>query len=1024
MIDQSISVVFPAYNEETNILGTLKSSASFLKKNFNDWEIVVVNDGSRDNTKKVIDQFKINEKRIRLINHPTNFGYGAAVWDGIKVAKKDLVFFADSDGQFDIKELKKFVEEIGESDAVLGYRKKRNDRFMRKLNALGWKIICFAMLGIRVRDIDCAFKLFKRKKVQNLEIRSKGATFSAELLYKFKKQGGSIKQLPVSHFERKSGRATGAKFSVILKAFDEIWKIYSADQDLVKKRTALGNWLSVIILFVSRLAFLSGSADFFDSSQYMWRSKIPQLLKVMATGHAPFHPLYNLFNAIFYKIGFHNSAIATSLPSAIFGSLSIVFLFLVLRKLFGSKIAYLASFIYAISPFIWVSQITSMVDATEHCFYFLALLLFLKSFDFNSSKKYLFATGAGIAFGLAIFTHTQVGMWVLPIILIPIIVSKVDKAFVWKYLKQIILFGLFGSLSIVAYLGLFHLAPTYQPDISKVQSNLEYLKYLLVGNISDKNPISWLKLFNYLRDMTSVLVLLVAFFGAIEMAFKKTRKFLLLLVWALPIPFASSYIYENLYGRAMLIGLVPIFVMASYFILNRKGWVRNLILLLVIGQLLIISLPVVLRYSKYPSRNEDLVAQEKEVEPGGTFVATNVNKTWASYDGTFVPFGDVGYGAGYAKEQILSSLNSGHPAYVSSVAIDYPDRRFDGMNYDLRSAFVTKAADTTILNDLFNQFSLDLVPLKSARSDLRVYQVENKDTLDLSSIEKSLDSLPNIVFGQFKTEEPVKNLSVDAYTKPLCRLGQNDISAFDLIFCAKRYITHEQNLDGWTFTDKRGYFALPVSDDPTKLEFGVSPTATNTGVSVSGFMKRQQTEMNGNLVGTFNNIDDLRFAINKLNGSYYVRAQNNNEKGYKLFTINLNLESTTKLEAEDLSGQIGQVEKDSQASGGLVRSSEGATSDGYLISGPYLNLKKGKYTLNAYLKSEGSGDQTITFDSTADYGRISLGKIQVNANDLRSGYKKISLEISPEKDVASTEFRVFVPKGANIQLDYIELTSH
>jgi glycosyltransferase involved in cell wall biosynthesis len=225
MINKSISVVFPAYNEQDNILKTLKLSTKFLAINFKEWEIVVVNDGSKDNTKQVVEEFKKSEKRVRVVNHPTNYGYGAAVWDGIKAAKKDIVFVADSDGQFDIRELTGFVKEIGDYDAVLGFRKRRSEGLVRKANMIGWKIAVFLTLGLRVKDIDCAFKLFKRSVVQKIEIRSLGATFSAELLYKMKKGNCRMKELPVTHLPRTKGRATGANLKVILRAIKELVKL-------------------------------------------------------------------------------------------------------------------------------------------------------------------------------------------------------------------------------------------------------------------------------------------------------------------------------------------------------------------------------------------------------------------------------------------------------------------------------------------------------------------------------------------------------------------------------------------------------------------------------------------------------------------------------------------------------------------------------------------------------------------------------------------------------------------------------
>ncbi|GCE27356.1 hypothetical protein KDA_28400 [Dictyobacter alpinus] len=220
---QSLAVVLPAYNEEAVIEKTVSLATLALQKWTNDFEIVVVNDGSQDRTRQIVEQLIISEPRIRLINHPVNKGYGAALATGFHAVSKDLVFFMDSDGQFDIDDLERFFPLIENYDAVLGYRNPRHDPWIRKLNAWGWKQLVRLAFGIQVRDIDCAFKLYRADFFQSLNLETRGAMINTEILYKLKRDGRTYTEVGVKHLPREEGQATGAKPQVIIRAFKELF---------------------------------------------------------------------------------------------------------------------------------------------------------------------------------------------------------------------------------------------------------------------------------------------------------------------------------------------------------------------------------------------------------------------------------------------------------------------------------------------------------------------------------------------------------------------------------------------------------------------------------------------------------------------------------------------------------------------------------------------------------------------------------------------------------------------------------
>ena len=219
----SLSVIMPAHNEETAIAGTVHGVVNTLKAWVPDFEVIVVNDGSKDRTRSIVEEIAASDQHVRLINHPVNQGYGAALVSGFEAITKDLVFFMDSDGQFDIADLERFFAFIYEYDAVLGYRIDRQDTWVRKLNAWGWKMLVRLVFGLRVRDIDCAFKLYPGKFFHKHRLETRGAMINAEILYKFTRAGYTYTQLGVRHLPRRGGRATGAKPAVIARAFREMF---------------------------------------------------------------------------------------------------------------------------------------------------------------------------------------------------------------------------------------------------------------------------------------------------------------------------------------------------------------------------------------------------------------------------------------------------------------------------------------------------------------------------------------------------------------------------------------------------------------------------------------------------------------------------------------------------------------------------------------------------------------------------------------------------------------------------------
>lgn len=221
----SLSVFFPCYNEEYNIKKIVDSADDFLPSIACDYEIIVVDDGSEDETANVVRSLLKEKPHVRLISHETNRGYGAALRSGFRNSTKDYIFFTDGDNQFDIRDLTHFLPWIREFDIIAGYRIKRQDNFMRTINAWCFQNFVRLLFGLRIRDLNCAFKLFKREVIENVAMASEGAFINAEILVGAMRKGYTIKEIGVAHYPRKWGTRTGANMKVILKAFYELFKL-------------------------------------------------------------------------------------------------------------------------------------------------------------------------------------------------------------------------------------------------------------------------------------------------------------------------------------------------------------------------------------------------------------------------------------------------------------------------------------------------------------------------------------------------------------------------------------------------------------------------------------------------------------------------------------------------------------------------------------------------------------------------------------------------------------------------------
>jgi glycosyltransferase involved in cell wall biosynthesis len=223
----TLSLVFPAFNEADNLPVLLGSALETGERLGLPFEIVIVDDGSLDRSAELLTDWCARDPRIRAVHHAANRGYGAALRSGLREALGEWVFFSDADLQFDLAEIRHLLEHAEEFEIVAGYRAPRRDGWSRRVIAGIWGGLVRAIFDLPVRDIDCAFKVFRRQVLDAIPIESIGAFVNTEILARARAAGFRIKQVPVSHRRRRKGRQTGAHPRVIARALIELGQLYS-----------------------------------------------------------------------------------------------------------------------------------------------------------------------------------------------------------------------------------------------------------------------------------------------------------------------------------------------------------------------------------------------------------------------------------------------------------------------------------------------------------------------------------------------------------------------------------------------------------------------------------------------------------------------------------------------------------------------------------------------------------------------------------------------------------------------------
>lgn len=601
---KQLSVFFPVFNEEGNVKDLVNKAVSSLEDLKLEYEIIVVNDGSKDQTAKNVEKLAEKNERIRLINHSKNLGYGEALKSGFYNAKYDTVVYTDGDGQFDFSQVTKFLEKIEDYDLIVGFRIKRRDPFFRILFQNGWKLSLFAFFRLTLKDIDCGFKMVTRKFLEGIPHleSTRGAMINAELVIKAKKYGFKVAQVGVNHYPRISGKPTGVNLGVIIKSYLDLIKLW---------------WEFKVgkIYFVAFLAVLALAAFFrlYKIDQYMIflgdEGRDAQVIKAMidihhfpligpptSVGNIYLGPLY--YYMMLPPMAFFGlSPIGASVMVALIGVATVALIYYLGKKWFNRKSALIASFLYAISP---VTIAYSNFSWNPNPTPFFALLGIMGLFRVNKTGNFLWFIMTGIFFAAALQMHYLATM------LVPIgVVLWVHEVW-YRHMNKSPIKNLFlGTiLGILAFLMV--MSPLFIFDIRHDFLNYKaVIKLLTQGSVvnasifSNIYKIPYLYSYNLigryiagqnmiLTTIVSLLLLLpfVNFFRLKDKNRILNWPILVLGIWLIVGLFGVSFYQGDVYDHYLgFLNPVPFLLIGSLAAINVptkwKGWLNGTLLILV-----------------------------------------------------------------------------------------------------------------------------------------------------------------------------------------------------------------------------------------------------------------------------------------------------------------------------------------------------------------------------------------------------------------------------------------------------------
>ena len=785
-----------------------------------------------------------------------------------------------------------------------------------------------------------------------------------------------------------------------------------------------------VLALASRIFFVHGSVNWFDSQQYLWRSQDPLFLHALSTGHGPFHPGYVGWTWLaVHLFGWTNlgAPYLMGLTTAVFGSLALVVFFRLAERWTNTASAVIATFVAAMTPFLWVGSLGILIDPVMIFWYLLSLLLFdlaLTKLPERSGAWLVLASG--FALGLSFFAHTQIAFWAVAYVSIAIIrwhdVKRASKRDLAKLLLFLIgpIFFIWAYLYLLVYAG--HDA-TY----------LHALKYLLGGNAGDHAPFSLDFSWRNWRAVAGTTFALVSVTVLAVVSVRKWKLGLPLLVWFIPgVIISAPYLYTNLFGRSTINAVWPAAIAFGWVatqLWHWRKWAGMSLVALVVVSLYVQSVPLVWGYATGSST----------VEEQGLAQRSLGNKVYAIQDpenvtlrGTDVYDTISVQSQNDIQDHVRAQLVAGNSVVIPSDSLRFPFANLDGRNYRIDSlAFKGAGQHGGEASYLYDMGALQLRTLPTSNLNWALYQLVITSPSFMERVDHAVevmrasDGTHGVVVGRFVSNgTPVNHLAIDLYGSE--RLMTDRFDHNDWLAQAWAAMTNQRDPVAWSYTDRDGVVEIPLRTSEMlsmnqavvttdRLSSGTAIQAA-TGKSVASDTKNiDLTSFDGGQreVQHVTSLSALRAMLSTqyANSSVIVTVRSVQGDVIDADVVNVDyaLPLTDVTEAEDLAhGPIATVVADTNGSGGAVVR-VAASSEGTAMFGPYRTLPAGSYTASFKLAvpSDAHDDWDlgrIEIAGNAD-GSLIASHAPLLVSDVRAG--TITVPFTLKQPTSFVEYRVW-----------------
>lgn len=781
-------------------------------------------------------------------------------------------------------------------------------------------------------------------------------------------------------------------------------------------------WLIAFLGILTRVPFIDGSIDFFDSPQYLWRSVLPNIVDALSTGHAPYHPGYVGIVWLSIRLfgGVLSDPMITSLVNALASIVSLWFVFLIAERLVDRRSAWLTTLFVAVAPYFWVSSITILVDQFMITCWLGSLWLYLRFLTEPQGPRWL-VLASGIAMGASLVVHTQIALWSLAF---PALIIALVPAKRWVDIGVRSLPWLLGPiLAAFIYAGLL-VHSEHNPTA------LSALHYLVTGNASDRGPLSLVDTWRNLRLVASSSLLIAGLVGWLALLRHRLALGVGIGLWLWPATIlSSSYVYSNLTGRTTMLAIIPLALAASWLVLHGN-WLarwRTQLTGIILFSVIVSSLPLVIDYGRFPGAMEGLDRLRTRLPSGGVYVSSNATATLHSYE-PFDVVPDVGQPT--IEADIERSLTGGNRAFVGSDALTYPFFVVDGLHLRIFSPPLRTPTDHGSLTSyMFDRYALTLHSALSYRP-LGIFELARPGQPAEMRIRQTLEALPigsSALLARVSSGEgePVAHLQLNPIGRPGLYPVRIDASDWltQLGHWLSRILGHQQpDPLSFSYTDVEGMGVVLLPDGSHVENVLLVHNALRTAQNQS----RPPLFVNADVVSTVRLPEQeerltLLEATERLSGQPTVFTQierlDEEHVTVRSLATAYELPATGRVEAAMLPSEIGENRPD-----GSRRIQGGAT--GFASYGPWRDLPAGSYTATWKLErlEDGNKDEVVELEVVGALGVAPLGRRIVTETELPEGVMtdhSISFEVGTED--RQLEFRTRALGGPSFSVESITI---